>query len=112
MRTYHSPTLGDVTFTEEQYRKLLRRFNPDKKLGKEYKQPCICPKGDCMYNCTDCKPFGGVTMCCLRHLDELTDHVGTPYETSIGVSGITVYGSLGLQDLTTIRNALLSMVKT
>ena len=111
MRTYHSPTLGDVTFTEEQYHKLLRRFNPNKELWKEYKYPCICPGND-VYNCGNCKPFGGETLACLVYLRDVVGHDGAPLRTGLCRAVITVYESVGLRDLTTISNALLGMVKT
>ena len=102
MRTYHSPTLGDVTFTEAQYRKLLRRFSPDKELGREYEQSCICPKGDGVFNCSSCKPFGGTSLACLPYLAELTDP-SVASGLSLRPTAITINGSLGFTSLATIR---------
>ncbi|KKL90489.1 hypothetical protein LCGC14_1904220 [marine sediment metagenome] len=102
MRTYHSPTLGDVHLTEAQYRKLLRRFDPNKKIGVEYKHPY----------CMDCKPFGYIAVGCLRYLDDVTGHPCSPRRTALGSYDIKVWSSEGLDDLTTIHTALLGMVKT
>ena len=111
MRVYHSEKLGDVRLTEEQYHKLLRRFNPNKELGKEYKQPCICPPGpdglpfmDCSSNC---KTFKYRQTGCLRYIREIGDNLWP--NGSLGSRLVCIYNKRGRDIISHIHNTLLGM---
>lgn len=109
MRTYKTKFGEELYFTEKQYRMLLRRFNPEKVIGRRYNYRCICPKTSNEPICNSCKAFGYRYTACMDCLRELTGMRDVIPGLGLFTDVIIVRSEEGMRSLKKVYLALLDM---